>query len=68
VSSVYVGSSVGDWVAGRCILDGVMGCIYGCGRRCRWLNVAVRNEPGLVCVHAQSSSFPSRRSAMAQKG
>jgi hypothetical protein len=68
VSLVYVGSSVGDWAAGRCILGGVVGCIYGCGRRCRWLNVAVGNKPGSECVHAQSSSFSSRQSATAQRG
>jgi hypothetical protein len=45
-----------------------VGCVYGCGRRCRWLNVAVRNEPGSEFVHAQSSSFSSRWSATAQRG
>jgi hypothetical protein len=52
LSLVYVGSSVRDWAAGRCVLDGVVGCVYGCGRWCRWLNVAVGNKPGSECVHA----------------
>jgi hypothetical protein len=68
VNSEYVGLSVGDWAAGRCVLDGVVGCVYGCGRRCRWLNVPIRNMSGSVGVHERSSSFPSRRSAMARRG
>jgi hypothetical protein len=45
-----------------------VGCVYGCGRRCRWLNVLFGNESGSVRVHKRSSSFPSRRSAMARRG
>jgi hypothetical protein len=68
VSSEYVSSSVGDWADGRCILDSVVGCVYGCGPWCRWLNASVGNESGSVCPHARSSSFPSRRLATARRG
>jgi hypothetical protein len=51
VDSVLVGSNVGDWAAGRCILDGVVSCVHGCDRFCRWGNVAVGSEPFSVCVH-----------------
>jgi hypothetical protein len=63
VSSVYAGSSVGDWAAGQCVLDGVVGCVYGCGRRCQWLNVPIGKVSGSVGVHEWSSSFSSLRSA-----
>jgi hypothetical protein len=68
VSSLYVGLSVRDWAVGRCILDGVVGCVYGCGRRCQWLNVPIGKVSGSVGVHERSSSFSSLRSATAQRG
>jgi hypothetical protein len=51
VDSVLVVSNVGDWAAGRCILDGVVSRVYGCGRWHQWCNVAVGNELFSVRVH-----------------
>jgi hypothetical protein len=59
VSSEYVGSSGGDWAAGRCGLDGIVDYVYGCGPWCWWLIASVRNESGSVCTHKRSSSLPS---------
>jgi hypothetical protein len=51
VDSVLMGSNVGDWAVGRCILDGVVSCVHRCDRFCQWGNVAVRSEPFSVRVH-----------------
>jgi hypothetical protein len=51
VDSVLVVSSVGDWAAGRCILDGIESCVHGCDRLGRWGNIAVEGEPFSVRVH-----------------
>jgi hypothetical protein len=68
VSSEYVGSSVGDWAAGRRVLGSIVDYVYRCGPWCRWLNVSVGNVSGLVCTHERSSSFLSCRLATEQRG
>jgi hypothetical protein len=68
VSLEYVSSSGGDWAAGRCVLDGIVDYVYGCGLWCRWLIASVENRTGSVCMHVWSSSFPSCQSATARRG